>query len=87
MGDPHWNSLFLKGCTPWKGPTLGQFVKSWSPWEGLMLKKFVEDCLPWLGPHAGAGEESEEEETAETMYDELTATPTPHPPAQLRGRR
>ena len=53
-------SLFLKDCTPWKGPTLEQFVKNCSPWEGLMLEKFVEDCLPWEGPHAGAGEECEE---------------------------
>jgi len=46
MGNPHWSSLFLKDCTPWEGPTLGQFVKSCSLWEGLMLEKFVENCLP-----------------------------------------
>ena len=46
VGDPRWSSLFLKDCTPWKGPTLGQFVKSCSPWEGLTLEKFVENCLP-----------------------------------------
>ena len=44
-GDPRWSSLFLKDCTPWKGPTLGQFMKSCSLWEGLMLEKFVENCL------------------------------------------
>jgi len=44
MGDRHWSSLFLKGC---------------SPWEGVMLQNFVEDCLLWEGPHAGAGEECE----------------------------
>ena len=60
MGDPHWSSLFLKDCTPWKGPMLEQFVKNSSPWEGLMLEKFVKDCLLWEGPHAGAGEECEE---------------------------
>jgi len=60
MGDPRWSSLFLKDCTPWEGPTLGQFVKSCSPWEGLMLKKFVEDCLPGEGPDAGAWAECEE---------------------------
>jgi len=29
----------------------------------------------------------EEEEAAETTCDELTVTPTPHPPVPLRGRR
>ena len=42
MGDPRWSSLFLKDCTPWKGPTLEQFVKNCSPWEGLTLEKLVE---------------------------------------------
>ncbi|GAB0203581.1 hypothetical protein GRJ2_002823700 [Grus japonensis] len=60
VGDPRWSSLFLKGCTPWKGPTLEQLVKDCSPWEGLTLEKLVEDCLPWEGPHAGAGAECEE---------------------------
>jgi len=65
-GDPCWSGLFLKDCTPWKGPTLGQFMKSCSPWEGLTLEPFMEDCLPWMGPHTGAGEESEEEGASET---------------------
>jgi len=46
VGDPRWSSLFLKDCSPWEGPTLGQFVKSCSLWEGLTLEQFVEDCLP-----------------------------------------
>jgi len=46
VGDPHWNSVFLKDCSPWKGPTLGQFVKSCSLWEGLTLEQFMENCLP-----------------------------------------
>ena len=58
--SPHWSSLLLKVCTPWKGPTLEQLVKNCSPWEGLMMEKLVEDCLLWDGPHAGAGEECEE---------------------------
>ena len=53
-------SLFLKDCTPGKGPMLEQFMKNCSPWEGLTLEKFMQDCLPWEGPHAGAGEECEE---------------------------
>jgi len=44
-GDNLWSSLFLKDCTPWKGPMLGQFVKSCSPWEGLSLEKFLENCV------------------------------------------
>ena len=60
VGDPRWSSLFLKDCTPWKGPMLEQFMKKCSLWEGLTLEKFMEDCLPWEGPHAGAGEECEE---------------------------
>jgi len=60
MGDPRWSSLFLRDCTLWKGPTLGQFVKSCSPWEGLMLEKFVKNCLLWRGHHSGAGAECEE---------------------------
>ena len=88
VGDPRWSSLFLKDCTLWKGPTLVQFVKNCSLWEGLTLEKFVEDCLPWEGPHAGAGEEHEEEGAAETTCAELTATPIPRPPAPLgEGRR
>jgi len=46
MGDPRWSSLFLKDCTPWNGPTLGQFMKICIPWEGLTLKKFVENRIP-----------------------------------------
>ncbi|GAB0184449.1 zinc finger and BTB domain-containing protein 5 [Grus japonensis] len=41
VGDPCWSSLFLKVCTPWKGPMLEQLVKSCSPWEGLTLEKEV----------------------------------------------
>jgi len=46
VGDPRWSSLFLKDCTLWKGPMLGQFVKSCSPWEGPTLEEFVENYLP-----------------------------------------
>jgi len=92
VGDPRWSSLFLKDCTPWKGPTLGQFVKSCSPWEGLMLEELVEDLLPWEGTHAGAGAECEEaspeeEGAAEKTCDELTTGPIPCPPAPLGERR
>ena len=72
MGDPRWSSPFLKDCTPWKRP---------------MLEKFVKDCLPWVGPHAGAGEEREEEGAAETKRQERSASPLPHSPLPLAGRR
>ena len=78
-GDLHWNNLFLKNCTPWKGHMLEQFVKNCSPWEGPKLEKFLKDCLPWVGPHAGEGIEREEEGVAEVMPNELTPTPIPHP--------
>ncbi|GAB0203377.1 zinc finger and BTB domain-containing protein 5 [Grus japonensis] len=84
VGDSRWSSLFLKDCTLWKGLMLEQFMKNCSLWEGLMLEKFVEDCLLWVGLHIGVGAE---EGAAETMCDELTATPIPHPPVLLGGRR
>lgn len=31
MGDPQWSSLFLHGCTPWKGPTTGAFCEELQP--------------------------------------------------------
>jgi len=40
VGDPRWNSLFLKDCTPW---------------EGLMLEQLMKKCLLWEGPHPGGG--------------------------------
>ena len=44
-GDPRWSSLFLKDCTPWKGPTLEQFVKNCSPQKGPVLEKLMDNCL------------------------------------------
>ena len=71
MGDPHWSSLFLKECTLEKGPTWDQFVKNCSPWKGPTLEKFIKDCIPWEAPHAGAGEEHEQEGAADTKHYEL----------------
>jgi len=45
------------------------------------------NCLRREGPHAGAGEGSEEGGAAETACDGLTAAPIPRPPAPLGGRR
>jgi len=83
VGDPYWSSLFLRACTPWKGHTLEQFVKNCSPWEGPTLEQLMQNCVLWEGPHAGAGQEA----AAETMCEELTATPISRPPVPLRGRR
>ncbi|KAK4828553.1 hypothetical protein QYF61_027522 [Mycteria americana] len=66
VGDPCWSSLFLKDCTPWKGPMLEQSMKNCSLCEGPILEKFMEDYLPWVGSHAGAGGECKEEGAAET---------------------
>ena len=85
VGDSLWSSLFLKDCTPREEPMLQKFVKNCSTWEGLVLEKFTENCPPWEGPQAGAGEECEQEGIAETMLDELTAAPIPHPPVLLQG--
>jgi len=87
MGDPCWSSLFLKDCSPWKGLMLELLMKNCRLWEVFMLEKFMEDCLLREGPHPGAEEESEEEGVAKTTCDELTATPIPHPPVLLGGRR
>jgi len=92
VGDPRQSSLFLKDCTPWEGPTLGQFVKSFSPWEGLTLEKFVENYLPGEGLTLEQGKSvrslpPEEEGAAETTCDELTTIPIPRPAALLGGRR
>jgi len=50
-------------------------MKNCNPQEGPTLEKFMENSLPWVGPHAGAGEECEEEGAAETMCGKLTTTP------------
>ena len=47
----------------------------------------MEDYLSWVGPHPGAGEESEKEEGAEKTCGEPTAIPIPCPPVPLGGRR
>jgi len=76
---PRWSSLFLRGCTLWKGPMLEHVMKNYSSWKGPILEKFVEDCLPWVRPHAEEGEKSKEEGAAEMMCDELSGTPIPSP--------
>ena len=50
-----------------------------------MLEQFMENCLQWEGPHAGTGEECEEEGMTETTCDELTTTPIPCTPVLLGG--
>ncbi|XP_059729048.1 uncharacterized protein LOC132341481 isoform X2 [Haemorhous mexicanus] len=83
VGDPCRISLLLKDCTSWKGPMLERFVKNCSPWERPTLKKSVMDYIPWEGPHAGVGEEREEEGAAEAKHYEPTAASIPHHPVLL----
>ena len=52
---------------------LEQFLKYGSLWEGPTLEQFMKDCIP----HAGAGEDCEEEGVAETKHYELSATSIP----------
>lgn len=66
--------MFLKDCTSWNGPTLGQFIKNFSQFEGSMPGKSVRGPPP------------EEEGVSETS-DELIATPILHPPVPWEGRR
>ena len=66
MESPRWSRLLAGPVDPWREePSL----------EGLLAGLVT----PWEGPCAGAGEEGEEEGAAETMCDELTTTPIPHP--------
>jgi len=57
------------------------------PWRTHAGAAVPEGLHPVGRTHAGAGEECEEEGAAETTCDELTATPIPHRPALLGGRR
>ena len=43
--------------------------------------------LACVGPHAGTGEEREEEEEADTKHYKLTAALIPYPPAPLRAEQ
>ena len=52
--SPCWSSLFLKDCTPWKGPTLGQFVKSCSPWKGSCWRSLWRTLSHGRNLHPGA---------------------------------
>jgi len=71
---------------PMKMTHSGAVREELEPMERRMLEKFVQNCLPWVEPHAGAGEECEEEEAAETVCDALTIIPLPRPTALPRGR-
>lgn len=54
-------------------------MKNCSSQEGLMSEKFMDNCLLWEGPHTGTGDESEEEEEAKKVCDELNTTSIPSP--------
>ena len=70
VGDPRWSSLFLKDCTPWEGPTLGQFV---------------EDCLLWEGPTLEQGQSVRKKERQSQRVLNWPQTPFPVPLCCLGG--
>lgn len=57
MRDPCWNSLFLKDCTVWKGPTLQSLTALCG--KDSCKSSCRNYCLLWDGPHTRAGEECE----------------------------
>jgi len=63
------------------------FVKNCRLWEGPTLKKITKDCIKWEGPYAGAGEECEEEGAAERKSYELVITPIPLHVSRAGSRR
>jgi len=50
VGDPHWSSLFVKDCIPWKRSMLEQFMDNCSSHAGHRLEQFTKDCIFWEGP-------------------------------------
>lgn len=52
----------------------------------LILDQFMKDCILWEKHHAGVGEQSEDEEVAETKPYGPTITFIPHFLALLRGK-
>lgn len=73
-----------EGLHPREG-SAWQFRKNCCLWEEPILEKSWGDCLLWKGPHAGAGQEREEEGAAERTPDELSATPILCTPVPLKG--
>jgi len=86
MGDPCWRSLFVKDCTPWEGPTLGQVREELQPMGRTHIGEVCGGLCPMRGTfmlEQGKSVRSpppEEEGAAETTCDELTVTPIPRPP-------
>ncbi|GAB0186285.1 zinc finger and BTB domain-containing protein 5 [Grus japonensis] len=93
-GGPHTGA---GGSDPKKTAAHGEPTLEQAFWQepggspssrGHMLEQSIPEGLyPVKRTHAGAGEQHEEEGAAETKHYELTATPIPHPPVPLQGRR
>lgn len=68
---------------------LKKLVKNCSLRGGLVLEKLLKDCLSWEGSHAGAGEECRKSSHwgGRSIKVNVTATPIPHCPALVEGRR
>jgi len=90
MGDTCWSSLFLKDCTPWKGPTLGQFYNSCTrakdpQWKSLWRTVSRERDPTLEQPQSVRSPCPEGQGAAETTCDELTAAPIPRIPLCRSG--
>lgn len=51
------------------------------------MDQFLKDYLSWGGPHAGAGEENEDEGVTETKCNGLSATLISHSSVPFGGMR
>ena len=74
VGHPHWSSLFLKGCTLWKGPMLEQFLRKCNLREGCTLEYSVKDFIPWEGSYTEAGKSMRKEQQQRRLW----TYPNPH---------
>jgi len=81
--SPFWSRSSVRTCDPTGDPHWSNLFLNL--WEGLTLEHFMKNCVLWEGPHAGAGEECEEEGAAEITRYELTTTSFHHPHLQLLG--
>jgi len=87
-GERMWSRLLAGAMAPGEEPHRSRFSgRNSSSWEGPTLAQLVKDCILWEGPHAGAGEEREEEGAAKTKCYQPTPTLIPCPPTLLRVAR
>lgn len=63
-----------------------KFMENCSQQQGFILEQFAKDYSPWDRLRAGAGEEYEEEEAAETTCNKLAMNPILCPRVLLDGK-